>query len=314
MRLRVRMRTMAFAGWLNLLVLILLFLSCNKSEQAKTFVSPESAGKALAEAAKSGRQDALLEIFGAGAKDTLSSGDMVQDQQALKNFAAAYEVMNRWRKVDDKTQVLIVGADNNSFPIPLKKTEVGHWYFDTEAGKEELLARRIGGNELVAIDVCFALADAQNDYFSQRHGGDGGNSQYALRFISTSGKQDGLYWQSSSAQPQSPLGPLVAFATDEGYHVQANSRRPFYGYYYRILTKQGSHAEGGAKDYLVDQKMVNGFAFVAYPAEYGSSGIMTFIINQDGVVYQKDLGKETSQVATAMSEFDPDPNWSSVEE
>lgn len=312
MWLGVRMRKMAFASGLNLLVLILLFVSCNRSQKVKTFVSPDAAGKALVGAAKSGREDALLEIFGAGAKDTVSSGDTVQDKQALQNFAAAYEVMNRWRKLDDRTQVLIVGADNNSFPIPLKKNDAGHWYFDTEAGKDEILARRIGGNELVTIDVCFALADAQNDYFSQRHDG-GGDSQYALRFISTSGKQDGLYWQSSSAQPQSPLGPLVAFATDEGYHVQANSRQPFYGYYYRILTKQGSHAEGGAKDYVVDGKMVNGFAFVAYPAEYGSSGIMTFIINQDGVVYQKDLGKETSQLAMGMSEFDPDPSWSTVE-
>jgi DUF2950 family protein len=188
----------------------------------------------------------------------------------------------------------------------------GQWFFDTAAGKDEILSRRIGRNELAVIDICGALTDAQAEYFSQRH--DGGSArQYAVKFISDSGRQNGLYWESLDGQPRSPLGPMAAFATDEGYTVKADSHA-FHGYHFRILKKQGSHAPGGAKDYVVDGKMVGGFAFVAYPAEYGNSGVMTFIINQDGVLLQKDLGKTTTETATAMTEFDPDNTWSLVEE
>ena len=186
------------------------------------------------------------------------------------------------------------------------------WFFDTAAGKDEILSRRIGRNELAVIDICGALADAQAEYFSQRH--DGSSSrQYAVKFISDPGRQNGLYWESTEGQPRSPLGPMAAFATDEGYTVKADSHA-FHGYHFRILKKQGSHAPGGAKDYVVGDQMVGGFAFVAYPAEYGNSGVMTFIINQDGVLLQKDLGKTTTETATAMTEFDPDNTWSLVEE
>ena len=251
----------------------------------------------------------MLAIFGPESKEIISSGDAVQDKAVVDAFVAAYGVMHRWRKMPDGAQILLVGADNFPFPIPLKKNASGQWFFDTAAGKDEILARRIGRNELAVIDVCGALADAQAEYFSQRHDG-GSTKQYALKFISDTGKQNGLYWESPEGQPKSPLGPLVAFATDEGYSAKADAHTPFHGYYFRMLKKQGSHAPGGAKDYVVDGKMVGGFAFVAYPAEYGNSGVMTFIINQDGVLLQKDLGKTTTETATAMSEFDPDTTWS----
>jgi hypothetical protein len=264
------------------------------------------------EAAKSGDQNALLAIFGAGSKDIIFSGDAVQDKAAVDKFNVAYGVMNRWRKMPDGTQVLLIGADNFPFPIPLKKGDGGQWFFDTAAGKEEILTRRIGRNELAVIEVCGAVANAQAEYFSQPHDG-ASKGQFALKFISDTGKQNGLYWESPEDQPKSPLGPLAAFATAEGYSTKPNSHTPFHGYYFHMLTRQGVHAPGGAKDYAVNGKMVGGFAFVAYPAEYGNSGIMTFIINQDDVLLQKDLGTTTTETATAMSEFDPDAGWSPVQ-
>jgi hypothetical protein len=219
--------------------------------------------------------------------------------------------MHRWRKMPDDAQVLLIGADNFAFPIPLKKNGSGQWFFDAAAGKDEILARRIGRNELAVIDICGALADAQAEYFAQTQD-DGSTKHYALKFISDTGKKNGLYWESPEGQTRSPLGPLVAFATDEGYSVKPNSHLPFHGYYFHMLNRQGSHTPDGARDYVVDGKMANGFAFVAYPAEYGNSGVMTFIINQDGVLLQKDLGKNTKETATAMTEFDPDATWSQV--
>jgi hypothetical protein len=298
-----------------LLGLIIPLVACSKSEKpsVRAFASPDEAGNAVVEAAKSGNQSAVLAIFGAESKETIYSGDAVQDKAAADAYIEAYQVMHRWRKMPDGALILLVGADNFPFPIPLKKNSAGQWFFDTAAGKDEILARRIGRNELAVIDVCGALADAQAEYFSQRHDG-GSAKQYALKFISDAGKQNGLYWESPEGQPRSPLGPLAAFATDEGYSVKADSHAPFHGYRFRILKKQGSHAPGGAKDYVVGGKMVGGFAFVAYPAEYGNSGVMTFIINQDGVLLQKDLGKATTETATAMTEFDPDSTWSVVKE
>lgn len=312
-------RTIAPASLALLLVLLIPLVSCAKSGTAaavgsgqKTFASPEEAGKALLSAAKSGDQDTVLAIFGPGSKDIIYSGDATQDKQTASAFVSAYDAMNRWRKLDDNQQVLIIGADNFTFPIPLRRNDSGRWYFDTAAGKDEILARRVGRDELAAIEVSRALSDAQHEYFSESHP-DTRRKQYALKFISDKGTQDGLYWDSADGQPRSPLGPLVAFATREGYSAQAKSHEPFHGYYFRILNRQGRHAQGGAKNYLADGKMVRGFAFVAYPAEYGNSGIMTFIINQNGVLYQKDLGKNTKEVASAMTEFDPDKTWAPVE-
>jgi Protein of unknown function (DUF2950) len=309
-----RTRRISVVTRLLLVALIVPLAACNKSDTSsvKEFASAEDAGNGLLEAAKSGDQNAVLAIFGPDSKELVSSGDAVQDKTTLDAFVAAYGVMHRWRKMPDGGQILVVGADNFPFPVPLKKNPAGQWFFDTAAGKDEILARRIGRNELAVIDICGALADAQAEYFSQAHDG-GSTKQYALKFISDTGKQNGLYWDSAEGQPRSPLGPLAAFATDEGYSVKPNSQGAFHGYKFRMLKKQGGHAQGGAKDYVVDGKMVGGFAFVAYPAEYGNSGVMTFIINQDGVLFQKDLGKTTNETAAAMSEFDPGDGWSEVQ-
>jgi hypothetical protein len=301
--------------WLPLLPLIIVFAACNNSNKPsfRVFASPEDASTALIEAAKSGDQNALLAIFGTESKAIIFSGDAVQDKAAVDKFIVAYGVMHRWRKMPDGKQVLLIGADNFPFPIPLKKGDGGQWFFDTAAGKEEILTRRIGRNELAVIEVCGAVADAQAEYFSQPHDG-GSKGQFALKFISDTGKQNGLYWESPEGQPKSPLGPLAAFATAEGYSTKPNSHTPFHGYYFHMLARQGAHAPGGAKAYVVNGKMVGGFAFVAYPAEYGNSGIMTFIINQDGVLLQRDLGTTTAETATAMTEFDPDAGWSPVQQ
>ncbi len=278
------------------------------------FASPDDASNALLTAVKSGDQDALLAIFGPDSKEIIFSGDAVQDKNIAATYSRPrYDVMHRWRRMPDGAQILLVGADNFPFPIPLKKNAGGQWFFDTAAGKDEILNRRIGRNELAIIDVCGAVADAQAEYFSQPHDGET-TKQYAVKFISDPGKQNGLYWKSPDGQPESPLGPLAAFATSEGYSAKPDAHTAFHGYYFHMLKGQSNNAPGGAKDYVVDGKMVGGFAFVAYPAEYGNSGVMTFIINQDGVLLQKDLGKTTTEIATAMTEFDPDASWSPVEE
>jgi hypothetical protein len=211
------------------------------------------------------------------------------------------------------TQILLVGADNFPFPIPLKKNDGGQWFFDAAAGKDEILSRRVGRNELAIIDVCGAMADAQFEYSSQPRDGQTAK-QFAAKFISDDGKQNGLYWKSPDGQPQSPLGPLAAFATNEGYSVKSDAHTAFHGYYFRMLRGQTDKTPGGAKDYAVNGEMTGGFAFVAYPAEYGNSGVMTFMMNQDGVLLQKDLGKTTTETATVMSVFDPDASWSVVEQ
>lgn len=303
-------RRIAITTRFVLLALILPLASCGKSDKPsyRVFASPDDAGKGLLEAAKSGDQNAVLAVFGPESKEIIFSGDAVQDKATVDAFVTAYGVMHRWRKMPDDAQVLIIGADNFAFPIPLKKNGSGQWFFDADAGKKEILARRIGRNELAVIDVCGALADAEGEYFSQRLA-DGKTNQYALKFISDTGQKNGLYWDSPEGQPKSPLGPLVAFATTEGYNAKPNAHTPFHGYYFHMLTGQGSQAPGGAKDYVVDGKMVGGYAFVAYPAAYGNSGVMTFIISQDGILLQKDLGKTTAETAAAMTKFDPDSSW-----
>jgi len=220
--------------------------------------------------------------------------------------------MHRWRKMPNGAEVLLIGADNFPFPIPLKKNGEGKWFFDTAAGKDEILNRRIGRNELAIIEVCGAVADAEAEYFSQPHDGDK-TKQYAAKFLSDPDKQNGLYWKVAEGQPASPLGPLAASAASEGYSAKPEGHTAFHGYYFRMLKGQSDKAPGGAKDYVVNGKMTGGFAFVAYPAEYGNSGVMTFIINQDGVLLEKDLGKTTTETASAMGVFDPDPGWTIVE-
>jgi Protein of unknown function (DUF2950) len=271
----------------------------------KNFASPDDAGKSLFDAAKSGNQDALLAIFGPGAKEIIFTGDAAEDKASLDGFVRAYQVMNRWRKLNDGSELLLVGADNQAFPIPLKNAS-GQWYFDAAAGKEEIVARRIGRDEIVAMDVCGALADAQQQYFNQKHGG---VKQYAQKFISDAGQENGLYWESPQGSPRSPLGPLVAFATDEGLTIKPGAAQSFYGYYFHRLDSQGSAAKGGAKQYVVNGKATGGFAYIAYPVKYDDTGVQTFIINQDRVIYEKNLGKDTTSFAKAATEFNPDNTW-----
>ncbi|HME31357.1 MAG TPA: DUF2950 domain-containing protein [Terriglobales bacterium] len=294
-------------------IMVFALAGCSKKEQptaapatAQTFASPEAAGKALMEAAKSANQEGMLAIFGPGSKDLIYSGDAAEDKASFDGFVKSYDAMNRWRKLPDGSELLLVGADNQAFPIPLKKNSAGQWYFDTAAGKEEILSRRIGRDENAAIDVCVALADAQAEYFSQKHDG---VKQYAQKFISDPGKQNGLYWESAEGQPRSPVGPLVAFATDEGYNLKSGAHQAFHGYYFRILDKQGPDAKGGAKNYIVNGKMTGGFVYIAYPATYNDTGVMTFIIDQNRAVYQKNLGKDTADLAKAIAEFNPDKSW-----
>jgi hypothetical protein len=307
-------RRIVFTIRLLLLTTIIPLAACRKSEKPSisVFASPDDAGNALLAAAKSGDQNTLLAIFGPNSREVIYSGDAVQDKNTAAEFVTGYGVMHRWREMPDGAQMLLVGADNFPFPIPLKKNNDGQWFFDTAAGKNEVLNRRIGRNELAIIEVSRAAADAQADYFSQLHDGEK-TKQFAAKFISDPGKQNGLYWKASEGQPPSPLGPLAAFATAEGYTAKPEGHTAFHGYYFRMLKGQSDKAPGGAKDYMVNGKMTGGFAFVAYPAEYGNSGVMTFMINQDGVLLQKDLGKTTTETATAMNKFDPDPGWNIVE-
>ena len=309
-----------WSAFMALATSVLFFASCNKQEKKpvetqgqaaqKTFASPDDAAKALVEAAKSDNREAMLAIFGPSSKEYIYSGDAAEDKASFAGFVSDYAVMHRWRKMENGSEMLITGADNKTFPIPLSKNAAGQWYFATQAGKEEILARRIGKNEMAAIDICAAIAEAQHQYFSQRRDS---TNQYAQKFISDEGKQNGLYWPSAEDQPKSPLGPLVVYATGEGYKVKPDEHRPYWGYYFVMLDKQGPDAKGGAKNYIVNGKMTGGFAVLAYPAHYGDSGIMTFVINQNGVAFEKDLGKTTDTAAVAMTEFNPDKTWKPVE-
>jgi hypothetical protein len=311
-------RGVSFAVRFLLLTIMLPLAACKKSETPEkptisVFASPDDASNALLTAAQSGDHDALMAIFGPDSKEVIFSGDAVQDKNAAKAFVAGYGVMHRWRKMPDGSQILLVGADNFPFPIPVKKNAEGKWYFDTAAGKDEVLNRRIGRNELAIIEVCGAVADAQAEYYAKLHDGER-TKQYAVKFMSDPGKQNGLYWKAADGQPASPLGPMVASAAAEGYSAKPEGHAAFHGYYFRPLKGQTDKAPGGAKEYMVNGKVTGGFAFVAYPAEYGNSGVMTFMINQDGVLLEKDLGKNTTEIASAMSEFDPDSSWIVVEQ
>jgi hypothetical protein len=293
------------------LALVVSLASCSKQESAssrvvqKTFASPDAAGQALFEAAKAGDQNALMSVFGPEAKDLLLSGDAVKDKNAAQHFVDAYSQMHRWGKSKSGEQVLYIGADNFAFPIPLKQDTSGQWAFDTAAGKDEVLARRIGDGELTAIGVLSEVANAQEEYFSQNH-------QFAQKFVSDNGQRDGLYWPVADGQKPSPLGPLADVAKDLGYSYTTGKPQPFNGYYYRILTKQAEAAKGGAEDYLQNGKMTGGFALLAWPAKYQDSGIMTFIVGKDGVVYQKDLGDKTADAGTTITAFDPGNGWNVV--
>ncbi len=291
------------------MLFVTLLASTGWSQEAgqRTFSTPQEASKALYEAVKAGDTQTVLAILGSSAEGIIHSGDAVQDKKNTDLFLNRYQQMNRIGRQADGSRVLYLGAGNWPFPIPLVQ-KAGKWYFDTPAGMQEILFRRIGKNELAALRVLNALVDAQNEYYSGTH--DGETHVYAARFLSTPGKQDGLYWKTAEGEPESPIGPLVAHATREGY-AKSDKPEPFHGYYYRMLKSQGANAPGGAKPYLADGKMT-GFAFIAYPAEYRNSGVMTFLVSTDGVIYEKDLGTDTATAAPAITSFNPDKTWTQV--
>ncbi|MGC2332807.1 MAG: DUF2950 domain-containing protein [Candidatus Acidiferrales bacterium] len=285
---------------------LLLACSLNRSmaqqHGQETFSSPEEASRALVTAAQNNDEKAMLDILGPDGQQIVSSGDATEDAQNRADLAKRYQQMHRLMKEPDGTTTLYIGAENWPLPIPLVNRG-GVWYFDTQAGKMEILYRRVGRNELSTIRVCQQLVAAQKEYDSTQH-------EYARQIFSDEGEHNGLYWKVTGGEPESPIGPLVASAVAEGYVKGRNGPpTPYRGYLYHILTSQGSSAPGGAKSYVVDGKMTQGFAFLAYPAEYRSSGVMTFIVGRDGVVYRKDLGKNTAAIGKAMKEYNPDSTW-----
>lgn len=282
------------------------------SAAQRTFATPAEAVSALTSALEARDTKALEAMFGQGSKDILSSGDPVADKAANERFLGLLQETYRLQEDAPGKVFLVVGKEEWPFPIPLIARE-SLWRFDTREGREEILARRIGRNELSAIQVCLAYVDAQRDYASKDRDGDG-LLEYAGKFRSDRGKRDGLYWETAQGEEPSPLGPLLASAQQTGYTLERSGTRPspYHGYYYRILTGQGKNAPGGAYDYAVKGTMLGGFALVAYPARYGASGIMTFLVNHDGVVYEKDLGKDTKRTAREMRRFDPDSTWRKV--
>jgi len=274
----------------------------------KTFSSPEDASHALVAAARGNDEKTMLDILGPDGKQIVSSGDETEDASSRANFVEKYQEMHRLVKEPDGTTTLYIGAENWPTPIPLV-THGDSWYFDTQAGKKEILYRRIGQNEISSIRVCQELVAAQKEYSSAQH------SEYAEKFFSDEGQHNGLYWKAEDGAPEIPIGPLVAAAVAEGYSKGlGDTPTPYQGYYFRILTRQGKNSPSGAKSYVVNGKMTGGFAFVAYPAEYRSSGVMTFIVSNDGVVYEKDLGKKTDVVAKAMKEYNLNSGWQKAEE
>jgi len=275
----------------------------------KTFSSAEAASIALVTAAQNNDEKTMLAILGPREKKIVSSGDDAEDALNRANFVQRYQEMHRLVKEPDGTTILYIGAHNWPTPIPLVY-KGNSWYFDTEAGKKEILYRRVGRNEISAIRVCQELVASEKEYSAQ-HG------EYAQRIFSDEGQQDGLFWKAANGEPQSPIGPLVAAAVAGGSFAQSHEEgapTPYRGYYFHTLTSQGKNAPGNAKSYLVNGKMTDGFAFVAYPAEYRSSGVMTFVVSGDGPVYEKDLGNKTAVLAKGMKEYNPDSSWKKAEE
>ena len=298
--------------------LVLLSLSLEASfvpmhaQQAgqQTFASAEDAGRALFAAMHAPDDHALLGILGPAGNDIVSSGDPIEDLDARTNFTAKYEQTHRFVTEPNGNVTLIVGTENWPLPIPLVY-KGGVWYFDTQAGKGEILFRRIGKNEMSAIHACGDLVNGQKQYYEQAPAGY--TKGYAQKLVSDTGKYNGLYWQDTPDQFSSPIDPLIAYARQNRPADQVGAHVPYNGYFFRILTSQGPHAPGGARNYVVNGKMTGGFAFVAYPAEYRSSGVMTFIVDKSGAIYEKDLGPNTTKLADTMTVYDPDSSWNKAE-
>ena len=297
-----------FAAAVLCMILAFSGLQAEAAAKQKGFASAEEAVKVAVTAARNNDDKELIAIFGPSSKDLLFSGDAVEDKQRRERFIHAYDQKNSLNKEGDK-MVLSVGEKDWPFPIPLVK-KGNQWFFDTKAGKEEILNRRIGENELSTIQTMLAIVDAQREYAMKDLDGDG-ILEYAEKFRSDAGKKDGLFWVTKEGEEPSPLGDLVAGARAEGYTKAGTKDKPMplHGYYFRLLKAQGKNAAGGAFDYVVKGQMIGGFAVIASPAKYGNSGVMTFLVNHDGVVYQKDLGKNTEKAAKAIKKFDPDKTW-----
>jgi hypothetical protein len=297
-------------------VLFVLSLGCSfvptfaQEPGQRTFASADEAGSTFFAAMQAQDEQALLSILGPAGKEVLSSGDAAEDSDARVGFVVKYQEMHRFVTEPNGTVTLVVGAENWPLPIPLVNQN-GSWFFDTDAGKDEILFRRIGSNELAALEACRELVDAQKQYFARPPGDL--PKQFAQKLVSDEGHHNGLYWHGASNEFDSPINPLIADASAKDPQDQAANQVPFNGYFFRILTSQGPHAPGGAKNYVVDGKMTTGFAFVAYPAEYQSSGVMTFIVNKSGSIYEKDLGPDTTKLAEAMTAYDPDSTWHKAE-
>ena len=297
-----------FAMLTSLMAAIVVVASVSAASAQQDYKTPEDAVAALVEAAKTGNEAAALAVFGALGIEIISSGDPVYDAGQRQKFVAAYDAKHQIEVKHDKHATLIIGDKDWPFPVPLVKTKYG-WEFDTDEGVQEILARRIGHNELDTIQVSLAYVDAQKEYAEKDRGA--GAGVYAQRFISEPGTKDGLYWPAAPGEPESPLGELFAKATSQGYKA-GEGRAPYRGYYYKILTKQGPHAPGGALDYIVNGKMIGGFGLIAYPADYRNSGVMTFMVSHSGTVYQKDLGPDTAAIAEKITAYDPGPGWKPV--
>jgi hypothetical protein len=290
-------------------LLLLATVAVRAAEPAQqTFASPEQAAAALAEAWGQDDKAAMMKLFGSAGAKLISSGDPVADAEAKQRLAAEYNLAHRIENESDDKAVLSIGKGDFPYPIPLVKQDSA-WYFDTKAGEQEILDRRIGHNELNAIDVCHTYVEAQRAYAAQYSSGNG-PAEYAQRLHSSAGKHDGLYWAAETTTDESPFGPLVAGAEAAGYSANAaGMRTPYHGYYFRILKQQGASAPGGAKDYVVGGHMTGVFAMIAFPAKYGDSGIMTFIVDQTGIVFEQNLGPGTDAAARQISTYDPDDSW-----
>lgn len=303
---------MTFAAAVLAVIMTFAGMRAEAAAKQKGFASAEEAVKAWITAIKADNDKEVLAIFGPEAKELVFSGDPVRDKQRRKMFISAYDQKNSLAK-DGEKMVLNVGENDWPFPIPLVK-KGDQWFFDTTAGKEEILNRQIGKNELDTIQTMLAIVDAQREYAMTDHDGDG-LIEYAEKGWSDPGKKNGLYWETKEGEEPSPLGEMVVKARAEGYSKKGSTSNPvaLHGYYYRLLNKQGKNAPGGAYDYIEKGNQIGGFAVIAFPAKYGVSGVMTFVVNHDGVVYQKDLGKNTEKTAKAVKKFDPDKTWKKVQ-